>query len=313
MPKIITIGEILVEVYAKEIGQSFLETGELVGPFPSGAPAIFIDQVARMGSNCGIISKIGDDDFGKQVYNRLQADGVDVSQVLISPDHTTGTAFVTYYHDGSRHFIFHFRHSASGYLQVQDINAGYFDDCEYFHIMGCSVLASDSLRDAILKSAELAKSKGIVISFDPNIRPELIRNEKDQEAIIKILNLTDILLVGVNELESIAESNDPEKIKKFLQDRKIKTTIVKKGSKGISILNNDMEINLAPITVKEVDPTGAGDCFDGAFISMLSEGSNILEAAKVANVAGALSVTKKGPMEGAHMKNEIMTNRNLLD
>jgi len=243
----------------------------------------------------------------------LQADGVDVSQVLISPDHTTGTAFVTYYHDGSRHFIFHFRHSASGYLQVQDINAGYFDDCEYFHIMGCSVLASDSLRDAILKSAELAKSKGIVISFDPNIRPELIRNEKDQEAIIKILNLTDILLVGVNELESIAESNDPEKIKKFLQDRKIKTTIVKKGSKGISILNNDMEINLAPITVKEVDPTGAGDCFDGAFISMLSEGSNILEAAKVANVAGALSVTKKGPMEGAHMKNEIMTNLNLLD
>lgn len=52
MPKIITVGEILVEVMTKEVNQEFLKPGEFVGPYPSGAPAIFIDQVARMGVNC---------------------------------------------------------------------------------------------------------------------------------------------------------------------------------------------------------------------------------------------------------------------
>lgn len=63
MPEVITIGEVLVEVMAREINQKFSEPGEFVGPFPSGAPAIFIDQVAKMGVSCGIISKVGNDDF----------------------------------------------------------------------------------------------------------------------------------------------------------------------------------------------------------------------------------------------------------
>ena len=79
MARIMTIGEILVEIMATERGQSFRAPGPLVGPFPSGAPAIFIDQVARLGFPAGIIGCVGDDDFGWLNIERLKRDGVDTT------------------------------------------------------------------------------------------------------------------------------------------------------------------------------------------------------------------------------------------
>ena len=81
MKKIITIGEILVEIMATVRGDGFLKPLPLVGPFPSGAPAIFIDQAARFGQPCGMVSSVGDDDFGRLNLERLRRDGVDVSGI----------------------------------------------------------------------------------------------------------------------------------------------------------------------------------------------------------------------------------------
>ena len=64
MKKIMTMGEILVEIMATKAGQSFRKPGQLTGPYPSGAPAIFIDQVAKLGHACALIGCVGDDDFG---------------------------------------------------------------------------------------------------------------------------------------------------------------------------------------------------------------------------------------------------------
>src|SRR3954463_945640 len=80
---IVTMGEILVEILATEIGQSFRRPGTLMGPYASGAPAIFIDQVAKSGSPCAIIGCVGDDDFGVLNVERLRADGVDVSGISV--------------------------------------------------------------------------------------------------------------------------------------------------------------------------------------------------------------------------------------
>lgn len=114
MLDIITIGEILAEVLTEKVDQAFTSPGTLLGPFPSGAPAICIDQAARMGAKAAIIAKVGQDDFGKLNLTRLAGDGVDVSHVIQTPDNTTGTAFVTYFSDGERKFIFHFSHAACG-------------------------------------------------------------------------------------------------------------------------------------------------------------------------------------------------------
>ena len=63
--KVLTIGEILVEIMAVSAGHGFREALDLVGPFPSGAPAIFIDHLARQGVRCAIIGCVGNDDFGR--------------------------------------------------------------------------------------------------------------------------------------------------------------------------------------------------------------------------------------------------------
>ena len=94
MSKVFTIGEILVEIMASKIGQPFDQPGIWNGPYPSGAPAIFIDQVTRLGVPCGIISCVGNDGFGDINIHRLAADGVDIRGISVLPLEATGSAFV---------------------------------------------------------------------------------------------------------------------------------------------------------------------------------------------------------------------------
>lgn len=306
MPDIITVGEILVEVMTKKVGQSFLAAGDLTGPFASGAPAICIDQAARMGASCGIISQVGDDDFGRLNVGRLKNDGVDVSQIKISQEHTTGTAFVTYFEDGSRQFIYHFKHSAAGYMSPEDVCTEYLAGCKYFHVMGCSVSATQSMREAVLLAARTAKKNGAKITFDPNLRPELLENEKVKIVFEEILGMTDILLSGRKELEALFGLADVDAALRALQEKGVSVIVLKDGARGAEVILGDKNIRIDAYPIEEVDPTGAGDCFDGAFLAYLAEGKCIIEAAGIASAAGALSVSKKGPMEGAHCREEVL-------
>ena len=174
MGRIMTIGEILVEIMATERGQSFRAPGTLVGPFPSGAPAIFIDQVGRLGHPAGIIGCVGDDDFGWLNIDRLRRDGVDTSAVALLADAVTGSAFVTYTETGDRHFIFNLANSASGRLSASSITEPVLADCTWFHVVGSS-LFSPGITAAVRKAIAMVKRGGGVISFDPNIRPEILR------------------------------------------------------------------------------------------------------------------------------------------
>ena len=306
MPKVLAVGEILAEIMAKNVDQGFLKPGEFLGPYPSGAPAIFIDQVARMGVEGGIIARVGNDDFGLLNTERLGKDGVDTSQILITPGYTTGTAFVTYFSDNSRKFIFHFIHAACGMLCPDDIDEEYIRQAEYLHIMGCSLSASESMRQAILKAVKIAKANGSKISFDPNIRPELFEEEGIRNVFEDMLSSSDILLTGASESMVITGKHALEEAVLTLEGKGISIIVLKSASKGSRVYYKGGYRDIPPFKVLEVDPTGAGDCFDGAFIASLVEGKDVYDAALIANAAGALAVTRKGPMEGACFKDEIM-------
>lgn len=306
MLKIITIGEILVEIMAKNIGQDFLQPGEFLGPYPSGAPAIFIDQAARMGAACGIVARVGEDDFGLLNIARLKQDGVDTSRIRITPGYTTGTAFVTYFPDGNRKFIFHFAHSAAGMMRPEDIEEDYLKEAIYLHVMGCSLSASDGMRQAILKAIAIAKKHQIQVTFDPNIRPELLTGGEINTVFSQVLKATDILLTGRGEALALTVSNTLETAIFALKSRGIKTIVIKDGAHGVRVYHDQEIIRIPSFPAREIDPTGAGDCFDGAFLASLSEGKDVRQAAIIANAAGALSVSQKGPMEGAAFKENIL-------
>jgi sugar/nucleoside kinase (ribokinase family) len=295
MYDIITIGEILAEILAERVNQELKDPGTLLGPFPSGAPAIAIDQAARMGAKTAILAKIGADDFGLLNKDRLKQDGVDISHLIETPDNVTGTAFVTYYANGSRKFIFHFAHAACGELGPADVNEELIKNTKCLHIMGCSIIGSPSLGEAIIKAVRLAKKHTVRISFDPNIRPELLKG-RIMDYYKEIIDSADILLSGKSELAFLFINVDSAITK--LLEKKDRVIVVKDGAKNTYVYTKQEAFKVAPFPAIEVDTTGAGDSFDGTFLALFCGGVDIRTAALYGNAAGAKAVGKKGPMEG---------------
>ncbi|MEG1983637.1 MAG: sugar kinase [Oscillospiraceae bacterium] len=295
MYDIITIGEILVEVLAEHVGQVFYKPGTLLGPYPSGAPAIFIDQAARMGSKTAIVAKVGKDDFARLNRERLSGDGVDISHIAETDANSTGVAFVTYFDDGSRQFIFHFSKAACGELCSEDIDESVIKNSRYLHIMGCSITGSRTMGEAIMRSVRLAKSNGVKISFDPNIRPELLSGTI-MEYYKEIIDECDLLLTGKSELRLLFDDCDVA-ISKLLKQKE-RIVVVKDGSHGTNVYTRAESFFAPAYSASEIDPTGAGDCFDATFLSGICSGLALRTAALRANAAGAKAVEKRGPMEG---------------
>ena len=303
MYDIITIGEILVEILAKEVGQELCKPGVFLGPYPSGAPAICIDQAGRMGVKSAIIAKVGKDDFGKLNLRRLRDDGVDVSWVIETADNSTGVAFNTYFPNGERQFLFHFRHAACGELCAADVDANAIRQSKYLHIMGCSITGSPSLGEAIMYAVRLARESGVKISFDPNIRPELLKGQI-MDYYTEILDACDVLLTGKSELR-VLFGQDWEHAVAGLLKQKDRLVVVKDGSRGTNLFSRTDAFSVATYPATEVDPTGAGDCFDATLLSMICLGADYRTAVHYANAAGAFAVGKAGPMEGNTSKRDL--------
>lgn len=297
MGKIMTLGEILVEIMATEPGQSFRAPGRLVGPFPSGAPAIFIDQVARLGHAAGIIGCVGDDDFGWLNIERLRQDGVDTSAIAVLKDAVTGSAFVTYNPTGERHFIFNITNSASARLTASHVTDSLLKDCTHFHVMGSS-LFSTGIREAMKKAIEIVKRQGGTVSFDPNIRKEMLGIREMREALASILKHTDIFLPSGPELTLLVKASTEKGAIEELLALGIREIVVKRGRQGCEYYDATRRLSVPALPVEEVDPTGAGDCFAATYVTCRSQGMPVEQSLPYACASGAAAVMRKGPMEG---------------
>lgn len=297
MSKIMTLGEILVEIMATRVGQSFRQPGTLVGPYPSGAPAIFIDQVAKLGHPCAIIGCVGDDDFGRLNTDRLRADGADVSTIQVLPSAVTGSAFVTYKEDGGRDFIFNISNSASAHLHPDLVTEAVLKDCSHFHVMGSSLFSADIVA-AAKKAVRLVKAQGGTISFDPNIRKEILKSDAMREALSELLGEADIFLPSDNELTLLVDASSDERAVTRILDMGVSEIVIKQGAKGCRYFDAQGSLHVPALPVEEVDPTGAGDCFGATYITCRKLGKAPDAALRYAVASGALAVTRKGPMEG---------------
>lgn len=297
MAEVICMGDILVEIMRPEAGIPLNREGYFRGPFPSGAPAIFIDTVAKMDHTAAIIGGVGDDDFGHYTIDRMRADGVDCRFIHLSDRLSTGCAFVTYFEDGSRKFIFHMGNSAAAEVDIPDISD--MDDLKYFHIMGTSLADNPKFADGIVGLMRAAVKKGAKVSFDPNLRFELIRDRRVYEIIDGIVGNTAVLLPGKEELMIITGEDSVEKaIKKAFENPVLEVIALKNGSKGSIIYTRENSFESDIYTIDVADATGAGDSYAGGFIAGLLENRPLEECAKMAAACGALNCAAFGPMEG---------------
>ena len=262
MAEIWTMGEMIVEIMREKENEPLDKAGVFRGPYPSGAPAIFIDTVARLGHKGGIIGGVGKDDFGKCLLDRLKSDGVDVSHVIENPKKATGCAIVTYFDDGSRKFIFHMGNTPA--VEAKAPQKDVLDGVRYFHVMGCSLFADIEFAKEILKAAQTAKKIGA--------KEELL------------------LLTGKETVE--------EAVEECFKNPELEILALKQGSRGSKIYTKEKTVETGIYRIQPVDATGAGDSFDAAFICGLCEGKRIEEAAKMAAAAGAINTAAFGPMEG---------------
>jgi sugar/nucleoside kinase (ribokinase family) len=297
MTEVWTMGELLVEVMRPRRGMKLSETGEFLGPYPSGATAIFIDTVARLGHSAAIISGVGDDDFGRCLLDRFSRDGVNADRVLVVPNKATGVAFVTYFEDGSRRFLYHWDNTPAVMARTPD--PGSIDNPKFFHVMGCALMPNEEFRASVFDTAKMFAAKGAKVTFDPNIRFELLGGRSAREILRPILDECAILFPGERELQLLTGEEDVERaVKKALRGPKMESVVLKRGSRGATVYSGGDRIEVPAYTVKEVDPTGAGDCFDAGFVCGLLEGRSLTEAAEMASAAGALNAAAFGPMEG---------------
>ncbi|MBS1168621.1 MAG: Fructokinase [Proteobacteria bacterium] len=302
--KVLTIGEVLVEIVATERGDGFREPVKLIGPFPSGAPAIFIDQVGKLGQAAAIISRVGADDFGHVNLERLKRDGVDVSGIEIDPLGTTGSAFVRYREDGGRNFVFNIRHSACGSIELKGSATALIENCTHMHVMGSSLYAP-SVVEAVLTATRTIKANGGTVSFDPNLRAEILNSPGMREALATVLAETDLFLPSGEELFLFSPADSEKEAIANLLKGGIKAVVLKRGAAGASYFDAKRELSLPGFRVTEVDPTGAGDCFGAAFVTFWLAGTDAETALRYANAAGAKAVTRSGPMEGASTRAEL--------
>jgi len=167
LAKIISFGEVLVEIMRPSGGRPLDQTGDFHGPFPSGAPAIFAVAAARLGMDAGFIGAVGQDAFGRLMGECFAAEGVETSQMQIPPGYSTGVAFVAYDDTGGREFVFHIRHAAAGALSPTLLDASYFSDVQWLHISGSSLALNKNSHDACQRALDLTRASGGKISFYP--------------------------------------------------------------------------------------------------------------------------------------------------
>lgn len=304
MADILSIGGMLVEIMRKEIDKPFDSAADLTGPYPSGDTPIFINAAAKLGNSCSFIGVVGDDGFGKCLCDRLSQSGVDLSMVRVQPGATTGTAFVGYFSDGSRTFIYHWRHAAAGMIEESDIDPQKLKDVKWVHITGVTLSINDNCRKAAHKLLD-SLSPEAKVCFDPNIRPEVLSVEEIRDLCAPVIERANVIFPSKTEAMMFTQANsDEEGCKQWAKQGKL--VVLKNGEDGCRIFDGDEILDVPSYPVMEVDPTGAGDTFCAAFVTALNDEMPLYAAGRFANAAGALSVLKKGPMEGAPTRGQVL-------
>lgn len=273
--KIIAIGEALIDFIPDKTGCAFSDVTAF-SPKVGGAPANVCGAFSRLGGRSMMITQLGNDPFGKKIADELAAYGIDTSAIRFTDEANTSLAFVSLEKDGNRTFSFYRKPSADMLLSPEQIEEKWFDDAYALHF--CSVSLGDfPMKDAHIRAIEIAKNKGMLISFDPNLRFPLWNDrEKLRSRVNKFIPMCDILKISDEESEFITGETNIDKAVPKLLDKGVKLIVYTCGKNGAYAYTRNAEAYSSSICVKAVDTTGAGDGFIGSFLWKLqSNGINV--------------------------------------
>jgi len=313
MADIVCLGELLVDMSSQEVGVS-LQDAYTFEKNPGGAPANVAVGCVSMGASAALVTKVGDDSFGRYLTSVMRDADVDTSGITTTPDYATQLAFVAIDRIGVPDFAFHVKDPAHEQLAPQEINRQLIEEAMVFHFGSLSLIAEPA-RSATLEAIDIAAEAGLLISFDPNYRPTLWPDDDAAyDAIAEAVELCDVLKVNENEMTLLTGTDDPYDGLRALWDMGPELVSVTLGPDGCAYTAGGSVDAIDGIEVRVVDTTGCGDAFVAATLVWLGRsdrdlsellGAHLYDLYKHANAAGALAATHKGAIPSMPTWNDI--------
>jgi sugar/nucleoside kinase (ribokinase family) len=200
---VVTFGETMVLFAAVEQGP--LRFASTYTRHTAGTESNFAIGLARLGHEVGWFSRVGDDEFGQYIVNTVRGEGVDTSRVIVDAEAPTGVLFKEKRELGPRRIVYYRRGSAASRLAPGDLDGEYIGRARYLHLTGITPALSESARATVFAAAELARARGVRVSFDPNLRLRLWTREQARETMRALLPLCDLVLPGMDEAELLVD------------------------------------------------------------------------------------------------------------
>ncbi len=313
--KILCIGEALIDMICTDKGRALSE-GDHFLKKAGGAPTNVAAAIAALGGETELAAKVGADPFGKHLIDIMQEFKVSTKWVVQDPQHFTTFAFVSLMENGERDF--YFNRGADGQLTSEEVNAIDLNEFGIIHFGSATAFLPGPLQEAYLLLLQKALAENIFVSFDPNFRHLLFRNNTKTFVDQSWNFLKHCHFFKVSDEEAMlltAKETLTEAANELLQKSNAVFAITL-GKEGTLLGYNKETILIPSIPVKPVDTTGAGDAFVGAVLYQISKLSfaeiQQLKAEEWqsiianGNKAGARTCEYLGAMEAfKHLSNDI--------
>lgn len=306
MGKTILFGEPMALLIADNTGN--LEDVEKFTRSLSGAEVNVSIGLSRLGHDVSYMTRLGDDPFGIYIEKSLKENNIGTEFVTYDNVYRTGIQLKNRVTDGSDPYAPYYRKgSAASHITTKEIDIIDFSEVDHIHVTGIPPALSETSRAATYRLMERAKENNVFITFDPNLRPALWESK---EIMIKVINelacKADLILPGIEECKVLTGLEEFDEIADFYQNKGIKTIVIKDGSNGAYVRDNEETYRVSGFKVEKViDTVGAGDGFAVGVISGRLEGLDLKEMVKRGNAIGAIQVTSISDNAGLPTREEL--------
>ena len=252
---------------------------------------------ARYGNRVVFVAKTGDDLFGKQVRKSLAEDNIVTDYVFVDTDHPSGVALITIDKEAENCIVV--ASGANMYLSPKDIDVA----AEEILKADVVLMQLECPVETVAYAAKMAAEAGVRVILNPAPAPA----EPLSEELMKNLYLITPNRSEASRISGIEVTNmeSAQRAAKAIHDMGPKNVIITLGSEGSLLYDGMMSMRVEALKVEAVDTTAAGDTFNGVLASLLAEGRYLIDAAKEATAAAAISVTRMGAQPAAPTREEV--------
>ena len=301
MIDVVALGELLIDFACLSTEADGSPT---MAAHPGGAPANFLAALTKFGSKTALLGKVGTDAFGKMLTGTLEKAGIETRGLIATDDVFTTLAFVTFDEHGDREFSFSRKPGADTCLHFEELDLSLIDEAKVFHF-GTLSLTDEPARSATRQAVAYAKSKGKLITYDPNLRKPLWEDlEAAKEQLIWGLQQADVVKICDEEVEFLFGLGVEAGAQYILDTFGIKLVFVTCGADGCFFKNAVAEGHVPSLQgIKVIDTTGAGDIFGGSAVwKLLQTGKapneltkeELQDVVRFACTSAGLSTTRSG-------------------